>query len=216
MIVYYCVLLLFIIKNCRNSYADATVVYHSVSYSARKFITRLYRMGTLRLTDKQNTREYDPIFPPFISSHLFPLFLSSSIFASFVYIKQHRFFEMSPKSRLIPTAIKEMMISWHQKGKSLKEIADLTGRSRATVQSIIRTWKDTGCIENQWHKGGTSKFTKHDANGLKWIIKTNIRASTVYHPHIQNFLGGKSKYVWKGNIMQTTQKIKVLQKIYGG
>ena len=95
-------------------------------------------MVTLRLTDQQNPREYDPIFPPFISSHLLPLFCSISIFASFVYIKQYHFFEMSSKSRLTPTATKEMMISWHYKGKSLKEIADLTGRSRATVQTIIK------------------------------------------------------------------------------
>ena len=161
-------------------------MYHSVPYSAHKFITRLYRMvtlwltvATLRLTDKQNTREYDPVVPPFISSHLLPFFRSILIFASFVYIKQYRFFEMSSKSRLTPTAIKEMMISWNQIGKSLKEIADLTGRPRATVQTIIK-WKDTGCIENQWHKGRTSKFTTRDANRLKRIIKTNIGASTTH------------------------------------
>ena len=155
-------------------------MYHSVPYSAHKFITRLYRMVTLWLTDKQNTRECDPTFPPFMSSHLLPLFRSILIFASFMYIKQYRFFEMNSKSRLTPTAIKEMMISWHQIGKSLKEIADLTGRSRATVQTIIKKWKDTGCIENQWHKGRTSKFTTRDANRLKRIIKTNIEASTTH------------------------------------
>ena len=165
---------------CVASCLRYTVVYHSVPYSAHKFITRLYRMVTLWLTDKKNTREYDPIFPPFISSHLLPLFRSILIFASFVYIKQYRFFEMSSKSRLTPTAIKEMMISWHQIGKSSKEIVDLTGRSRATVQTIIKKWKDTGCIENQWHKGRTSKFTTRDANRLKRIIKTNIGASTTH------------------------------------
>ena len=74
-------------------------------------------MVILWLTDKQKMWEYDPIFPSFISSHIFLLFHSSLIFASFVYIKQYRFFEMSSKSRL--TAIKEM-IPWHQKGKKFK------------------------------------------------------------------------------------------------
>ena len=46
-----------------------------------------------------------------------------------------------------------MMISWHQQGKSLKETADFTGKSRSTVQSIIKKWKEAGCVENQWCKG---------------------------------------------------------------
>ena len=40
---------------------------------------------------------------------------------------------MSAKRILAPTTIKEMIISWHQRGKSLKEIADLTGKPRSTV-----------------------------------------------------------------------------------
>ena len=185
-------------------------MYHSVPYSAHKFITRLYRMVTLWLTDKKNTPEYDPIFPPFISSYLLPLFRSISIFASFVYIKQYRFFEMSSKSRLTPTAIIEMMISWHQKGKSLKEIADLTGRSRATVQTIIKKWKGTGCIENQWHKGRTSKFTTRDANRLKRIIKSNIGASTT---HIfKTFLAENSNKFGRATLYRQLKKLKYSRK----
>ena len=45
---------------------------------------------------------------------------------------------MSQKKALTPTQVKEMIISWHQEGKSLKEIADLTGRLLSTVQSIIK------------------------------------------------------------------------------
>ena len=85
---------------------------------------------------------------------------------------------MSQKKSFTPTPVKEMMISWHQEGKSLKEIADLTGKARSTVQSIIKKWKDTGCVENQWHKGPQSTFTTRDANKLKRVIKTNIGAST--------------------------------------
>ena len=101
-------------------------------------------MVTLWLSDKQNMRENDPIFPPFMSSHLLPLFRSILIFASFMYTKQYRFFEMSSKSRLTPTAIKEMMISWHQIGKTLKEIADLTGKipcnSSDNNKEVERYW----------------------------------------------------------------------------
>ena len=70
---------------------------------------------------------------------------------------------MSQKKSFTPTPVKEMMISWYQEGKSLKEIADLTGKARSTVQSIIKKWKDTGCVENQWHKGPRSTFTTRDA-----------------------------------------------------
>ena len=48
---------------------------------------------------------------------------------------------MSQKKTLTPTQVKEMIISWHQEGKSLKEIADLTRRSRSTVQSMIKNGK---------------------------------------------------------------------------
>ena len=71
-----------------------------------------------------------------------------------------------------------MMISWHLEGKSLKEIADLTGKARSTVQSIIKKWKDTGCVENRWYQGPPSTFTTRDANKLKRVIKTNTDAST--------------------------------------
>ena len=71
-----------------------------------------------------------------------------------------------------------MMIPWHQESKNLKEIADLTGKARSTVQSIIKKWKDTGCVENQWHNGPQSTFTMRDSNKLKRVIITNIGAST--------------------------------------
>ena len=71
-----------------------------------------------------------------------------------------------------------MMISWLQKGKSLKEIADLIGNSRSTVHSIIKKWKETGCVENQWCKGWPSTFSTRDANRLKRIVKTNVGATT--------------------------------------
>ena len=45
---------------------------------------------------------------------------------------------MSTKRILTPTAIKEMMISWHQKGKSLKEIADLTGKPCSKYCSTLQ------------------------------------------------------------------------------
>ena len=65
---------------------------------------------------------------------VYPLLILNSTFFS----------EMSTKRILTPTAIKEMMISWYQKGKSLIGIDDLTGKSRSTVQSIIKKWKETG------------------------------------------------------------------------
>ena len=79
------------------------------------------------------------------------------------------FFYLGVSLRVQLKHLTEMMISWHQKGKSLKEIADLTGRSLATVQTIIKKWKDAGCIENQWHKGRISKFTTFDANRLRVV-----------------------------------------------
>ena len=49
--------------------------------------------------------------------------------------------------------VKETMISGHQEGIRLKEVADLTRKEPSTLQSIIKTWKDTGCEENMWPTG---------------------------------------------------------------
>ena len=66
----------------------STFVYHNLTYSVHKFITRLYRIVTLRLTDKQYTRKCDPIFSSYIRSQIFPLFPPFCIFRSFIYINQ--------------------------------------------------------------------------------------------------------------------------------
>ena len=117
---------------------------------------------------------------------------------------------MSTKRILTPTAIKEMMISWHQKGRSLKEIADLTGKSCSTVQSIIQKWKETGCVENQWCKGRPSTFSTRDANRLKRIVKTNVGAST---DHIfKTFLAENPTKFSKSTIYRQLKKLKYVRR----
>ena len=117
---------------------------------------------------------------------------------------------MSTKRILTPTAIKEMMISWHQKEKSLKEIADLTEKSRSTVQSIIKKWKETGCVENQWCKGRPSTFSTRDANRLKRIVKTNIGAST---DHIfKTSLAENATKFSKSTIYRQLKKLKYVRR----
>ena len=103
-----------------------------------------------------------------------------------------------------------MMISWHQKGKSLKEIADLTGKFRSTVQSIIKKWKETGCVENQWCKGRPSTFSTCDANRLKRIVKTNVGAST---DHIfKTFLAENPTKFSKTTIYKQLMKLKYVRR----
>ena len=161
----------------------------------RIFITHIYGIETLRLiimkkygnvvrfTGYSSVLIFSFCFVNFRS--LYPLLILNSTFFS----------EMSTKRILTPTAIKVMMISWHQKGKSLKEIADLTGKPRSTVQSIIKKWKETGCVENQWCKGRPSTFSTRDANRLKRIVKTNVLTirihsiHSIHRPHFQNLFG---------------------------
>ena len=131
---------------------------------------------------------------------LYPLLILNSTFFS----------EMSTKRILIPTAIKEIMISWQQKGKILKEIADLTGKPRSTVQSIIKKWKETGCVENQWCKGQPSTFSTRDANRLKRIVKTNVGAST---DHIfKTFLAENPEKFSKSTIYGQLKKLKYVRR----
>ena len=136
----------------------------------------------------------------FIIRSLYPLIILNSTFFS----------EMSTKRIVTPRAIKEIMISWHQKGKSLKEIADLTGKSRSTVQSIIKKWKETGCVENQWCKGRTSTFSTRDANRFKRIVKTNIGASI---DHIfKTFLAENPTKFSKSTIYRQLKKLKYVRR----
>ena len=117
---------------------------------------------------------------------------------------------MSTKRILTPTAIKETMISWHQKGKSLKEIPDLTGKSRSTVQSIIKKWKETGCVENQWCKGWRSTFSTRDANRLNRIVTTNVGAPT---DHIfKTFLVENPTKFSKLTIYRQLKKLKYVRR----
>ena len=117
---------------------------------------------------------------------------------------------MSTKRMLTPTAVKEMMISCHQKGKRLKEIADLTGKSRSTVQSIIKKWKETGCVENHLCKGRPSAFSTRDANRLKRIVKANVGAST---DHIfKIFLAENSTKFSKLTIYRQLKKLKYVRR----
>ena len=130
----------------------------------------------------------------------YPLLILNSTFFS----------EMSTKRILTPTVIKEMMISWHQKGKSLKDIADLTGKSRSTVQSIIKKWKETGCVENQWCKGRPSTFSTRNANRLKRIVKTIVGAST---DHIfKTFLTENPTKFSKSTIYKQLKKLKYVRR----
>ena len=138
----------------------------------RIFITHIYGTDTLRLISMQkygNVVRFTCNSSVLIFSFCFVNFIFRSLYPSLI-LNSTFFSEISSSTKriLTPTAIsiKEMIISWHQKGKSLKEIADLTGKPRSTVQSIIKKWKETGCVENQWCKGRPSTFSTRDANRL--------------------------------------------------
>ena len=118
---------------------------------------------------------------------------------------------MSTKRILSPSAIKEMMISCHQKGKSLKEIADSTGKPCSTVQSIIKRWKGIGCLENQWCKGWSSTFSACNAIKLKPIIvKTNVGAPT--DCIVKTFLAENPTNFSKWTIYRQLKKLKYVRK----
>ena len=118
---------------------------------------------------------------------------------------------MSTKRILTPTAIKEIMISCHQKGKSLKEIADSTGKPCSTVQSIIKRWKGIGCLENQWCKARPSTISARDASRLKPIIvKTNVGAPTDHI--VKTFLAENPTKFSKSTIYRQLKKLKYVRR----
>ena len=77
---------------------------------------------------------------------------------------------MSRKKALLPTPLKEVLISWHLERKSLREIAQLTGRSYSNSPVNNKEMEKYWVFRKSVCKGRPSTFSTRDANRLKRIV----------------------------------------------
>ena len=57
------------------------------------------------------------------------------------------------KSQELTKAKKGAIIGLHKGGNSVRQIADIIGVAKSTVQDTVKKWKDTGSINNKTRIG---------------------------------------------------------------
>ena len=76
----------------------------------------------------------------------------------------------SPNVSVIGAMHHMRIVAWGEIGLSQYEIAKKLGMTRATVQSILRKYNQTGTIENSQRSGRPPKFNARDLRFLNRIV----------------------------------------------
>lgn len=84
---------------------------------------------------------------------------------------------MTTKRKEISGEVRELVVKCHQEGKSQYQVAEIFDIPRATVQSILKKFKQHGSVENRSGRGRKRLFTQRDENKLSRIVKENRRRS---------------------------------------
>lgn len=77
----------------------------------------------------------------------------------------------------MPTEMRELVIKLRQEKKSLREIAQIIGRTHSTVQKIIKKYNTTGNIENTPRTGRPKKLTYRDERSVLRMVREQPRTS---------------------------------------
>lgn len=79
--------------------------------------------------------------------------------------------------REISRDVKNIIIKLHREENSLGAIAKIVGRSRATVQTIVKNYKTRGNVENLRRSGRPRILSARDSRSIIKNIKKNPRLS---------------------------------------
>ena len=85
---------------------------------------------------------------------------------------------MPKRTATIEPTLRKLIIEFHLKKCSYSEIAKTFDKSKSTIQSVIKRWKESGSTEARLQSGRPITVTKCDENRLSRILKTNKRATT--------------------------------------
>ena len=75
----------------------------------------------------------------------------------------------------IHVEVKKLIIKWHFKGKTSREIADLLDSTNSTISRIIKRYKSAGSLENLKRSGRLRIFDHRDVRKLRRILSNNRR-----------------------------------------
>ena len=78
----------------------------------------------------------------------------------------------------IDPALRKLIVEFHLKNNSYGKIAETLGKSKSTIQSVIKRWKESGSTVARRQSGKPISVMKRDENRLTRILKANTGATT--------------------------------------
>ena len=85
---------------------------------------------------------------------------------------------MPKRTATIDPALRKLIVELHLKNNSYGKIAETLGKSKSTIQSVIKRWKESGSTVARLQSGRPISVTKRDENRLTRILKANTGATT--------------------------------------
>ena len=86
--------------------------------------------------------------------------------------------QMPKRTATIDPALRKLIVELHLKNNSYGKIAETLGKSKSTIQSVIKRWKESGSRVARHQSGRPISVTKRDENRLTRILKANTGATT--------------------------------------
>lgn len=83
-----------------------------------------------------------------------------------------------PRSE-ISLEMRKLVITFHQESKSVREIEQLTGIKRSTVQNIIKRYRESGSVENRKRTGRPRQISARTERKLVAEVKKNPKCTAL-------------------------------------
>lgn len=92
---------------------------------------------------------------------------------------------MAPQGKQTVTEVRHLVVKLSLDGKPVREIGQIVGRSKSTVQGIIQRYREQGRISNKSRLGQGKLLNNHDERRILKEVKTNPKISA---PKLASFV----------------------------
>ena len=82
------------------------------------------------------------------------------------------------RTAMIDPALRKLIVELYLKNNSYGKIAETLGKSKSTIQLVIKRWKESISTVTRRQSGRPISVTKRDENRLTRILKANTGATT--------------------------------------
>lgn len=86
---------------------------------------------------------------------------------------------MAPTGKQTSVEIRHLIIRMYGEGKTMRNIAEIVGRSRSTVHDVIKIYRDENRVENKSKEGQGKILNDHDERRILLEVKKNPLKSAV-------------------------------------